>query len=188
MLYQNFKGFLTLALVLSLVATGFYFYKGVVETGFIQNQNLEQFAVTTDSIEVKPKIEISGSGVDINWETPYETSGTVKYCKSKTEGSSCKTTSTSFGKTHSIQILQLTPNQNYFYQIGIDGTYYPNGDYYTFKLEGSSIKKARTVENIKTPGSSGMSQKFLNALKTQNLDYDYNKDGVVTAADIRSVK
>lgn len=188
MLYQNFRGFLTLALVLSLVATGFYFYKGVVETGFIKSQNLEQFAVTTENIEVKPKIEISRSGVNINWETPYETSGTVKYCTSKTNDSSCKTTSTSFGKTHSIQILQLTPNQNYFYQIGIDGTYYPNGDYYTFKLEGNSSNNAGTIENPKIPKSSGITQEFLKALKTQNLDYDYNKDGVVTVADIRSVK
>lgn len=188
MLYQNFKGFLTLALVLSLVATGFYFYKGVVETGFIENQNIEQFAVTTESVEVEPKIEISGSGVNIKWDTPYETSGTIKYCTNNKNSASCKTTNTSFGKNHSIQILELTPNQNYFYQIGIDGVYYPSNDYYTFKLDEAINKTTLPTDDSVIPSTSKVSQDFLNAIKTQNLDYDYNKDGSVTVADIRFAK
>lgn len=186
MLYQNFKGFLTLALVFSLVATGFYFYKGVVENGFIQNQSIEQFAVTTENVEVEPKIEISGTGVNIQWNTPYETAGTVKYCTSKTDSSTCKTTSTSFGKEHAIQILKLEANQNYYYQIGIDNTYYPEKDFYTFMLEGSSTNPSASTPSSNK--SNSLDKEFMEALKTQNLDYDYNKDGVVTAADIRSIK
>lgn len=183
MLYQNFKGFLTLALVFSLVATGFYFYKGVVENGFIQNQSIEQFSVTTENVEVEPKIEISGSGVTVQWATPYETAGTIKYCTNKTDNATCKTTSTSFGKDHSIQILSLEPNQNYYYQIGIDNMYYPEKDFYTFSIEGKS-----TPPSLPSNSPGSINKDFMEALKTQNLDYDYNKDGVVTAADIRSVK
>jgi hypothetical protein len=188
MLFQNFKGFLTLALVLSLVATSFYFYKGIVEPGVIQKNSLEQFAVSTEEIEVKPQIEVYPNKAVVTWDTPYESSGVVKYCTNPEEPPTCNKSQTSFGKNHRVTLDKLDSNKTYYYNIGIDNNMYPSqkGSHYKFVTGGLNGKKSKLAEYI---AKESPTQKDFNAaMKNQDLKYDYNKDGKITVADYASFK
>jgi hypothetical protein len=185
MLFQNFKGFLTLALVLSMVATGFYFYKGIVEPGFINQSSVDQFALTTEEVEVSPKIEVYESKATITWQTPYESSGGVTYCTNKTNPGSCKNSAVSFGKDHTIELAGLNPETNYYYKIEIDGLTYPTleTEYYSFNTKQGAAKTPlnarQTVQETENEGD------FAKAMRDQDLSFDYNKDGKVTLADMK---
>lgn len=179
MLFQNFKGFLTLALMLSLVATGFYFYKGVVEPGVLRQTSLDQFAISTDSVEITPQIELHPNKAVVSWETPYESSGVVMYCTDQDDVSTCKKTTSTFGKTHKVNILNLTPKKTYYYKIGIDGIYYPEfEEYYSFMVgRGSEAESGEAVSQ------DPLKEEFSEAMKKQDLNYDKNNDKKVTLAD-----
>lgn len=188
MLFQNFKGFLTLALVLSLISTSFYFYKGIVEPGVIQKNSLEQFAVSTEEVEVRPQIEVYPSKAVVTWDTPYESSGIVKYCVDPEDQSTCNQSQTSFGKNHRVTLDKLESNKTYYYNIGIDNNMYPSqdGSHYKFVTGGLNAKKGKLTDYIakEIPTQND----FNTAMKNQDLTYDYTKDGRVTIADYASYK
>jgi hypothetical protein len=169
MLTQNFKGFLTLIFSLSLVATAFYFYKSILEPGIVSKNSLEQFAVSTEEVEITPEIKVYSERATVSFTTPFETSSKIFYCTDKESTETCNNSVSSFGKNHDITVSKLTKNTKYFYKIIIDEIKYPleELDFYNFETKGST-------------------KTFEQALKEQDLSFDYNKDGKVTITDLKA--
>ena len=200
MLSQNFKGLLTLVFIFALLIGGFYAYKNVLEPSLINKETIEQFPVSTD-VEITPKIEVMDTKANIKFETPYETKTAILYCL-KQDNKNCKEISgKDKNKVQNITISNLTPSTEYEYKIMIEDKYYPTDEksYFSFKTKGTTGNNLTTPQPSKSPLLSRENNKltptssvkknslvdFRNAMKTQDLKYDTNKDGKVSLEDYK---
>ncbi|MBP7859382.1 hypothetical protein KA001_00245 [Patescibacteria group bacterium] len=177
MLSQNVKGLLTLILVFSLVGGSLYLYKVFIEPKISTSDNAVSTLpvdIIAEQEEIIPKIEVFASKADITFNTPEESLGAVKYCL-KNDPKSCSTvTEKQLTKDHKIEITELESSLDYDYKIIIDGTEYPDGEtYFSFK----TTNQEQGNESIKTA--------FEEAIKTQDLTFDYNNDQKVSIMDYR---
>ena len=196
MLYQNFKGLLTLVFIFTLLVGGFYLYKEFVESSFITSKEVEQYPIS-ENIEINPKIEISEESAVISWETPFETIGAILYCP-KENTTDCKETgSKSKSKKHSIILQNLDSDTNYSYKILIENKYYPLDEksYFGFKTlirsknnspvsgEKPTRKTTVSIPTVQVSSTTSKFIKFKEAVKKQDLNFDINKDGKVDMTD-----
>lgn len=182
MLSQNFKGLVTLVLIFSIVTGAFYAYKAVIEPEFATQQSLEQFPVSTETIEISPKIQVYSNRVIVSWDTPYETQGAVLLCKADSNECSEYKSLNNPSMRHEVTINDLLPNTQYEYQLSIDNEYYPSQNKFKFQTLADLQEQPQTPNTINTQNNNSY-EEFKRAIEDQDLRFDKNGDGKVNLLD-----
>ena len=200
MFIQNLKGLITILLIVAFFGTVFFGYKLVLEPK-IKGNSLEQLPVDTENpdneeIKITPQIEIFKNRAIIRFKTPYDSDAFVLFDSAQCAVEKCKKIEDTKGTDHKIVLSDLTPNTKYFYKLGIDNDLYPpEEEFFTFITleDASSSSNSNNSNNTKSEPSAKnenttQPQKldlktFKEAIKAQDLKYDFNKDGKVNILD-----
>ncbi len=205
MFIQNLKGLITILLIGAFLGTLFFGYKIFIEPK-VKGTNPNQFPVDVeeDSLneenaqKITPQIEIFKDRAIIRFKTPYESEVSVLYDSKKCSLENCKRVDDSKKTEHKLVLGKLEPNTNYFYKLIIDNVTYPQNDdeFFTFITLKDSAKDSNNSKEPKNISSSGKALKnnkpnipkldlstFKEAIKKQDLEFDFNKDGKVNILD-----
>lgn len=194
MLKQNLKGFFTSLIIVLLITLIFFGYKGFLEPYLISKKpensttttldtfllNIEEDkekVVSDEKFAVTPSVDVGVNQATISWETPIKMFGSIEYSNNdkscETKEGNCTVKIAEEKNKHTFKLENLQPNTEYFYKVTIGSKKYPETGTYSFKTP-EKPQKTQPGKDIK---------EFIEARKRQDLDYDFNKDGIVNFTD-----